>query len=363
MSYRDSGSIEIIIYAEDYNSIVKKRVIKSIRNSKLSDNGYFWINEIIDFDGGDNYAIRLVHPNLIETEGNYLSTNFKDNHGNQPYLTELNGIKSDGYVLFDYYFKKLNSSKVSHKLSYSKLYKPFNWVVATGIYLDDVDEFISNEKNIMETSLRRIRVASVFAILIAILICGIIVWFFEKVISTMIKEFNLDINKAYKKLEVIAYKDTLSGLLNRRSMAHHMDEELSRASRNNTYFGIIMLDIDHFKNINDTYGHDIGDIVIQKVSQVLKNTCRSEDKLSRWGGEEFLILAISPNIENLISMAEKIRVAISELKIPVNKEEISVSATFGLSYYNGNKNIKELIKEADDNLYIGKKSGRNRVVS
>lgn len=106
---------------------------------------YVWINEIVNYKGGDNYAIRRYHPSLPLTINMPLSTTTQDIDGNHPYLTELEGINKNGEVYHVYSFKKKTSDKIRHKLSYAKLFKPFNWVIATGIYLDDIDLLI-NEK-------------------------------------------------------------------------------------------------------------------------------------------------------------------------------------------------------------------------
>jgi len=93
----------------ELNARFREEVAESIYSTNLPDDGYIWINEIIDFSGGDQYAIRFVHPNLPETEGEYLSTKTEDIKGNLPYLEELQGIKTSGEVFHNYYFKKMNS--------------------------------------------------------------------------------------------------------------------------------------------------------------------------------------------------------------------------------------------------------------
>lgn len=125
--------------------ILKNRAANRIRNTQLQDTGYLWVNEILNYQGGDNYAIRRIHSNLPQTEGLLLSTNLTDIEGNTPYLTELNGIQQNGEIFFNYWFKKKGSSKISKKLTYAKLYKKFNWIIASGVYLDDVDRMITAE--------------------------------------------------------------------------------------------------------------------------------------------------------------------------------------------------------------------------
>lgn len=133
----------------------REAVREMIHSTHLPDDGYIWINEIIDYQGGNNYAIRFAHPNLPETEGDYLSTDTTDIAGNFPYLEELVGIRQHGEIYFDYYFKRMDCDLISHKLTFAKLYAPYDWVVATGVYLDDVDLLIEKETERMIASTRR----------------------------------------------------------------------------------------------------------------------------------------------------------------------------------------------------------------
>lgn len=182
-------SLEPPLGENEFDRRFREEVRDMIHATRLPDDGYVWINEIIDYQGGDNYAIRFAHPNLVETEGDYLSTATTDIAGNLPYLEELEGIRRDGEIYFDYYFRKMNSDLISHKLSFAKLYAPYNWVVATGVYLDDVDQLIASETERMIASTRR----SVSGILIAVILGTSAVLamtvLFEKRIRRLINSF------------------------------------------------------------------------------------------------------------------------------------------------------------------------------
>ena len=127
------------------DSIIKEEIYIHIHNTKLLNSGYIWVNEVLNYNGGDNYAIRLIHPNLKESEGMFLSTNMTDIKGNKPYLTELNGIKKDGHLFSKYWFKKPNSEEIAQKITYARLYENYNWIIATGVYIDDIDKLVSVE--------------------------------------------------------------------------------------------------------------------------------------------------------------------------------------------------------------------------
>ncbi len=193
--------------------IVKEEMYLHIRNTKLINSGYIWVNEVLNYEGGDNYAIRLIHPNLSETEGMLLSTNMTDVKGNKPYLTELNGVKKDGYLFFNYWFKKPNSEKIAQKLTYARLYKKYNWIVATGVYLDDVDALVAAE---LEKGKQMIW--KQISIILIVLLCSLIIafltihYFKKKITSTinfyikevterekLLQEFNTNLEELVKK--------------------------------------------------------------------------------------------------------------------------------------------------------------------
>lgn len=158
---------------------------------------------------------------------------------------------------------------------------------------------------------------------------------------------------------VTSSKDGLSGLLNRRTW-YEKSEKIFQFGNNVSF---IMLDIDHFKNINDTYGHDTGDVVIQQISEVLLQQTRNSDIVGRLGGEEFGIILMNSESQDIIEIAQRIRNRVQEKEIIHNENNIKVTVSIGISLKDENiKNFKELIKLGDINLYKAKQSGRNRVV-
>jgi signal transduction histidine kinase len=174
---------------EEFDRLFREEVRGMIHATRLPDDGYVWINEILDYEGGDEYAIRFAHPNLVDTEGDYLSTNATDVVGNMPYQEELDGIRQNGEIFFDYYFKKMGSDEISHKLSFAKLYAPYDWVVATGVYLDDVDRLIETETAGMIASSNRMLRNGVLAIVVAIAVLLVMTVVFEMRIRFLIDSY------------------------------------------------------------------------------------------------------------------------------------------------------------------------------
>lgn len=159
-----------------------------------------------------------------------------------------------------------------------------------------------------------------------------------------------------KTIEEISLTDQLTGLYNRRHLDAVLDKNSQLAERYGTPFSIAIIDIDYFKHVNDTYGHQIGDYVLQTFSGILKRECRSVDVLGRWGGEEFLIILPNTKESEAESAAEKIRKAIELFPM----EHVgNKTASIGVSGYH--ENVRETIKRADDALYLAKTQGRNRV--
>ena len=166
--------------------------------------------------------------------------------------------------------------------------------------------------------------------------------------------------KIEEQLRTLSRTDPLTKIDNRYRFNETLDEEIRRVNRYEGSLSIIMFDIDHFKQINDTYGHDIGDKVLVKIAHLVENMIRDIDRFARWGGEEFIILIPNNDVEGATMLAERIRAAIEESGIPPVKE---LTASFGVVEYRQNEEKTSLLKRVDEALYAAKFKGRNRVVN
>ncbi len=155
---------------------LKEHIKDMIRRTQLIDGGYIRVNGIIDYRGGKDYAVRLVHPERVDAEGMKLSTDMTDLKGNTPYLTELEGIKKDGEIFFEYWSEKKETDTISHKLKFAKLYKPYDWIVSAGAYIDEIEDAAAVQlKEIRAAFIRRIvkmAIIGIFASVMAFLIAG-----------------------------------------------------------------------------------------------------------------------------------------------------------------------------------------------
>jgi diguanylate cyclase (GGDEF)-like protein len=174
------------------------------------------------------------------------------------------------------------------------------------------------------------------------------------------EELKQELRETVQKLEELSIKDYLTGLYNRRHVSAIIDKIEGSCIKDKGCLAVIIGDIDHFKMINDTYGHEIGDKVLVEVSNLLFGYCSEEDTLARWGGEEFLLLLPNKSLKEAFDIAEVMREVISTHEFNYNKELIKVTMTFGVS--NNGDNIEDIIISADTALFKGKNSGRNIVV-
>lgn len=164
--------------------------------------------------------------------------------------------------------------------------------------------------------------------------------------------------KLEEKLLHLSVTDELTGVYNRRYMKKKLQEEIEKSQRSGKAFSIIMFDIDHFKKVNDAYGHNVGDLILETIAIEIKNRIGVGDVLARWGGEEFIILFPDRVVENTISLAEELRKQLCQRHMPWVG---SVSASFGLAGYLPKDSIDVLVKRADTMMYIAKRDGRNCV--
>lgn len=161
----------------------------------------------------------------------------------------------------------------------------------------------------------------------------------------------------------MAMLDYLTEIYNRRGFFKRVEEEFEKIKRTKGKASIIMCDIDKFKNINDTYGHDIGDIVLKHLTKLLQSAIRKYDILGRFGGEEFIILLSNVSLREGLERAEEIRKQIENSIVKSDNLDIKFTTSFGVSELKleDKFNVDKVIKRADEALYISKTNGRNRV--
>ena len=165
-----------------------------------------------------------------------------------------------------------------------------------------------------------------------------------------------------EQLDELAHKDPLTHLYNRRSMNKKMDERMLELKKTGRRFTLVLGDIDDFKHVNDTYGHDVGDLVLTAVAEIISRNVGSQDVVCRWGGEEILIM-MNESLESGLLTVEKIRKAVEDNVCESENGDVRVTMTFGAAESIPGFTIEHLIQQSDDRLYYGKRNGKNQIVS
>lgn len=160
-----------------------------------------------------------------------------------------------------------------------------------------------------------------------------------------------------------AHIDPLTGLSNRRALMERLQCEWARIERHGGQMAFVMADLDHFKQVNDLYGHHVGDKLLQETARALAEQCRENDLPARYGGEEFSIVVPDEPAANALHLAERCRQKIAECCVVVRHESVRITASFGVSDSNGVASLEEMLRRADEALYWSKQAGRNRVRS
>ncbi len=164
-----------------------------------------------------------------------------------------------------------------------------------------------------------------------------------------------------RQLERTVLLDPVTGIGNRRHIERRLKASLLAYQQLGIPFGAAMIDIDFFKHINDTFGHDIGDRMLRVVANTLRRNLRTHDTVGRWGGEEFLALITDVNYQSLRSTSEKLRIMVEESRLRIDKFELSVTVSIGATLAQMNDSPQRLVQRSDQLLYHSKRQGRNRV--
>ncbi len=185
----------------------------------------------------------------------------------------------------------------------------------------------------------------------------------QKNIHDKIKQFD-QLTQRITQLEEVCTVDPLTNLYNRRYLEERIEKEISRSHRRGFPISCLMIDVDNFKSINDTYGHQTGDIVLMKIALILMDSCRTADVICRYGGEEFTVVLPETDTTGALMTAERIREKVENEVFSINGVDFSISVSIGVSSKTANQPINKqiLIELADKSLYKAKRSGKNRVM-
>jgi diguanylate cyclase (GGDEF)-like protein len=309
-------------------SEAKELANNTIQSAIYGTDGYFWINDSHGVLQMQPYTPDLVGKNMTETSDIEVNSYFKD------FISTA--MSGGGWV--EYYWPKTNNLGHYRKISYVAYFEPWDYILGTGVYLDDMQQEINKH------TLRSLIVFIIFTIMLTVLS------------SFLTRKF-------MRQLNVMAIHDPLTNLYSRRFLNETIKDIELKHNREKNTLSVLFLDIDFFKKINDTYGHSTGDEILSAVGEIIRKTSRPGDLCVRYGGEEFVLVILSENVEAVITLAERIRKNIQE-KVFINKGvQFFVTISGGIAIREIEESIETTFSRADANLYKAKESGRNRVIS
>lgn len=218
-------------------------------------------------------------------------------------------------------------------------------------YQDYIHEHSNNESRWLPI----IQIALFLSIVLMLVIFAI-----NKRLKTLVKIRTQELEDSRKELEKLSNTDSLTGLSNRRCLDEFLKLKLSEVARYQTPLSVIILDIDHFKRVNDSLGHNIGDQILKALATLMSENVRSTDMLGRWGGEEFMIISPQTQLEGAARLAELLRTAIEKHDFSI---DLPICCSFGVAQLESGETPKELFSRADKALYKAKQTGRNKVVT
>lgn len=311
---------------------------------------------------GYEYREAVLNPTNPRDRANALEENLISQFRSKPTQTELHGVYGEGLQQTHYVARAIritqgqclncHGSPSTAPASMLTMYgdqQGFGWKMneIVGVQLVKIPMLYPLEKSRQSFNHFMASLLAIFGLMFIGLNIGLSLFVIEPVTRT------------HARLEDLATKDFLTDLVNRRRFFERLESEMSQARIKKLPLSIIILDLDFFKRINDTFGHDSGDMVLKNTALRVRELLRNSDCAARFGGEEFIILLRETPIDMALAIAEAVRVKIAD--VPFDQVG-AVSASFGVAEWNHEEDGKALINRADKALYIAKHTGRNRVV-
>lgn len=354
-------------YLDSFEAGLKKTWVKDRNSDPTAGTSpeYVFIYQVHDINGGEQFATMLVNPNRPDLVGNTLSDSYADAKGIRFRRRMLEGIRENGESFVTYWYKKPGEQGLFAKLSYFKFYPDWQWIVAKGVYLDDLNTRIIE----MQENLRRdIRSTMGFLVVFLLMNCLVflgVAYLFSRGVNHIFQGYRNRQAEQRKRLEelnrtlrVQAVTDPLTGIYNRGYFNKRLEKELQRTRRYQRDLALVIFDIDHFKRINDSLGHLAGDAVLKELTALVTQNIRTSDVFARWGGEEFAVLLPENRPEQALFFARKIRAEIQGHLFSIGTR---VTCSFGVASFAPDDDVDDLVNRADTALYEVKRSGRNAV--
>ena len=333
---------------EEVHAQVQKEFYEKIYSDRFSAGQYMWVNQILNYAGGDRYAIRLIHPGFPETEGEYLSTETKDARGNTPYKEELEIAKTYGSGFQRYFFPDNSTGKSIEKITYLRLYPDYDWVICKGEELDTITSYENQQRSELVPVL--FRIVLIGSIIMAVTTILTMAHYFS--------QYREELTNKNRELEQIAYQDSFTGIANRGGLILHLDQWI--ADPETKQMTGVFLDLDDFKLINDLYGHFAGDAALCRIAAYLRASFPNA-LIGRTGGDEFCVILRnqSPGLS-----AKQIMSALKQkIEFTADGEIHTFTVSAGYAHYPSQaSNREDLMRVMDNALYEAKLHGKNTTI-
>lgn len=338
---------------EIYRSIVRRET--ALKNPRAISMANMNIAYIYSRMGRDDEALRLSRTTLESARKNGLGELEPE------ILTQIIDIQTKRGRLREALKRQQELTDLNEKLSQRELDRKISEIQDRHRLVEQEAEIriLRQDKKIRNLRLERQRflIISMIGLLFFLFLLAILALFGYRTK----RRANRELETLNLRLDELSRHDTLTGLSNRRDMMEKLALLKARADRDGTPLAMLMIDMDHFKAINDKRGHDLGDRVLQSVARVLAKRIRGQDLLARWGGEEFLIALADTDHDGALKAAEQFRRAVEKEGSSGSSPDTPVTITVGVARYEPGEDLQSLITRADDRLYVGKRAGRNRV--
>ncbi|WP_024790984.1 MULTISPECIES: cache domain-containing protein [unclassified Lebetimonas] len=341
-------------YVDEIKAKLANQIFQRVMIKKYGNNNYFFI---IKKDG-----TLIVNPTYKNEIGKNI-LNLKDVDGKyfiKEMIKKALSNKNGAFVIY----KWLNPSdnKIEKKLTYVIYNKTIDAVIGSGLYIQqDIDKYVNKEKRRISNEFKSFYKSLIFTFLAVLIFSVLLTYFLSKRLEFIFIKYNKLLEKEKNKAEFEAIHDPLTKIPNRRFFNQKLKEEFLRAKRYNTTFSLAMIDIDHFKKINDTYGHDTGDIVLKKMTSFIRKNIRKSDFFARWGGEEFMLIFPYTDLQKAKQICQKLKRELQENEFVQTPVKFTISC--GITEFRNDGDIENIIKRVDEALYEAKNSGRDKIVA
>jgi diguanylate cyclase (GGDEF)-like protein len=355
--------------------LMRLSALDILQNAFADQSDYFFV---IDKKGN----LIMEGQNIDMKKGNIL--NITDIDGKEFVKELIKSAKTNSNEFVSYKWRNPSTDKIELKYSYVKSVPHSDWIIGSGFYINGVNEQIKlkqhelqvsyqkDYKNLLFFSFLLIGASLIVSYIISIMLKKRFLNYsndinakrdelqaLNKSLENQVKKRTQELKKAYKEMKKIAITDSLTNIYNRYFFNDALKNEFSRAKRYNSAFALIMFDIDHFKNINDTYGHIKGDEVLKSMTEIIKEHLRVSDVFARTGGEEFMIILPNTNITLATEIAQRIRACVEKYNFNLQS---NITISIGVVTHKDNDTHQSILKRVDNALYAAKESGRNSVI-